>query len=168
MRIQTDGDKAYRKDVIEDAAEFWECNNTDAVVKSCDLAGRVLPQLVNALEAADIRPSEKKKLVVVLNTRNVSVDLDRESIGIYSGESEVGTDIIDTDMTDIQSDGITDILALVTDIRADFRDGAPIEEVLARAREDLGIERSKTKQKIKELKKQGELYERKTGWLTTA
>ncbi|QLC32655.1 hypothetical protein EFA46_007650 [Halarchaeum sp. CBA1220] len=62
MRIRTDGDYAYRKDVIEDAADFWGVNKTDAIVKSCDLAGRLVPQLEEALQEADIRPSEAEKI----------------------------------------------------------------------------------------------------------
>lgn len=58
MRIRTDGDKAYRKDAIENAATVWNCNKTDAVVKSCGLVGRVLPAIEDALSEADIRPSE--------------------------------------------------------------------------------------------------------------
>ena len=82
MRIRTDGDRAYRGDVIQEAADFWGLNKTDAVVASCDLAGRVLPQLQEAIADADIRPSEKKKLVEAIETRNVSADYDRGDVSL--------------------------------------------------------------------------------------
>ncbi|WP_435098490.1 DUF7692 domain-containing protein [Halarchaeum sp. P4] len=83
MRIRTDGDYAHRKDVIEDAAEFWGVNKTDAVVKSCDLAGRVLPQLEQALAEADIPPSEAEKIADAVSTRNVTVEFKRPSVSVH-------------------------------------------------------------------------------------
>lgn len=35
MRIRTDGDKAYREDVIADAADVLDRNKTDSVVRAC-------------------------------------------------------------------------------------------------------------------------------------
>jgi len=80
MRIRTEDEYAYRGSVIEEAADFWGCNKTDAVVKSCDFAGRVLPQLKDALEAADIPPSETRKVVEAVSTPNVTVEFERPTV----------------------------------------------------------------------------------------
>ncbi|GGL25823.1 hypothetical protein GCM10009037_06810 [Halarchaeum grantii] len=86
MRIRTDGDYAHRKDVIEDAADFWGVNKTDAVVKSCDLAGRLVPQLENALAEADIPPSEAEKIAEKVSIRNINVEFQRATASVCETE----------------------------------------------------------------------------------
>jgi hypothetical protein len=79
VRVRTDPSDGYghRYDVIQQAkATFDVGNNTEAIVKACDLAGNVLPQIEDALEEADIRPSEKEKLAEKLSTRQISVEVD--------------------------------------------------------------------------------------------
>lgn len=74
MRIRTDGDKEHRLETIEEAADELECNKTRAVVTACDLVGTALPALEAALADADIRPSEKRKLVEALDSRHFSAE----------------------------------------------------------------------------------------------
>ncbi|GGN17906.1 DUF7692 domain-containing protein [Halarchaeum nitratireducens] len=75
MRIRTDGDYAYWKDVIEDAADFWGVNKTDAIVRSCDLAGRLVPQLEEALTHEELPPRVAQEIVEMVNRecRNVLI-----------------------------------------------------------------------------------------------
>lgn len=47
VRIRTDDGNAYRFDAIEDAAEFYECNRSDAVARAC----HDIPALVEAVES---------------------------------------------------------------------------------------------------------------------
>jgi hypothetical protein len=86
MRIRTDGDNAHREDTIEAAANHFDCNKTRAVLLSCEIATDVVPQLVAALDEADIRPSEKEKIVDALNPRHLSVEFDEDSVSASVGE----------------------------------------------------------------------------------
>jgi hypothetical protein len=76
MRIRTDGDNAYRKDVIESAASELDCNKTRAVVASCDIVGNVLPALTDALAEADIPPSEAEQIAEQVSTQHVQINYD--------------------------------------------------------------------------------------------
>lgn len=67
MRIRTDGNKAYRRDVIARASEIWECNQTDAVINSCEFTDRMLANLERALE----HPDMSEDLAEILSTPNV-------------------------------------------------------------------------------------------------
>jgi len=80
MRIRTDGEYAHRQDTIEQAADQFDVNKTKAVLLACEVAGDLVPQLVDALSEADIRPSEKERLVDVLETRHLSLDLEESSV----------------------------------------------------------------------------------------
>jgi hypothetical protein len=41
MRIREDGKQAHRADTIEQAAAFWDCNKTTALMKSADFSRRI-------------------------------------------------------------------------------------------------------------------------------
>lgn len=85
VRIRTDPDDGYahRYDTIQHAKETFDVgNNTDAILNACDLAGQLLPALQDALEEADIRPSEKQAIAEAVSTRRLSVDVDSESVTI--------------------------------------------------------------------------------------
>lgn len=83
MRIRTDGDKAYRKDAIENAAKVWDCNKTEAVVRSCDLVGRVLPAIEDALAEADIPPSEAQAICEKISTRHVALNYEHATVEFH-------------------------------------------------------------------------------------
>jgi hypothetical protein len=82
MRIRTDGEYEYRKEPIERAATKLDTNKTDAVVTSCDVVGTVLPALADALEEADIRPSQKQKLADAVSSRHVDFEIDTGSVSV--------------------------------------------------------------------------------------
>lgn len=71
IRIRTDGNKAYRKDVIARASEIWECNQTDAVINSCIFSSR----MVDNLERAKDHPDMTRELAEILSTPNVRVSI---------------------------------------------------------------------------------------------
>lgn len=74
IRIRTDGNKAYREDVIEEAADFWGCNKTDAIVLSCDVARRVIPKLREALQDDRLPPEVVRDLAEDLTGQFVEID----------------------------------------------------------------------------------------------
>ncbi|WP_276253587.1 DUF7692 domain-containing protein [Halomontanus rarus] len=78
MRIRTDGDYAYRRDAIERAADFYDCNKTKAVVSACD----DIPLLVSAarrvLERDDLTDEQRQEIAETLSTRAVSFEVETE------------------------------------------------------------------------------------------
>lgn len=87
VRVRTDPDDGYahRYKAIQSAKDTFDVGNkTAAIVQACDLAGRVLPALEDALEDADIRPSEKEKLAEKLSTRQISVEVDTGRVNLES------------------------------------------------------------------------------------
>ncbi|MEY7850911.1 hypothetical protein AB7C87_17125 [Natrarchaeobius sp. A-rgal3] len=81
MRIRTDGDYAYRRDVIERAADFYDCNRTTAVVSACD----DIPQFVEAarkvLARDDLTLEQRREIAETLSTRAVTFEVNTE-IGV--------------------------------------------------------------------------------------
>ncbi|WP_303647323.1 hypothetical protein [Haloarchaeobius sp. FL176] len=75
MRIRTDGDKAYRRDAIERASRFYDCNKTTAVVSACE----DVPQLVRAaetvLERDDLTMQQKREIAEIFSTRATSFEI---------------------------------------------------------------------------------------------
>ncbi|GGN12394.1 LAGLIDADG family homing endonuclease [Halarchaeum nitratireducens] len=89
-----------------------------------------------------------------------------EAIGVDPETGEFDADVVETGTSKSQRDRIKNLRALIEDIEDDFEEGAPTEEVMARA-EEVGMERSKAEHEIEKLKKQGEVYEPSTGHLRT-
>lgn len=67
MRIRTDGDKAFRKDVIEGASDFYSVNKTRSIVFAC----HDIPGLVSACERVlnrdDLTAGQKREIAETLN-----------------------------------------------------------------------------------------------------
>ncbi|GGM58146.1 replicative DNA helicase Mcm [Halarchaeum rubridurum] len=89
-----------------------------------------------------------------------------EAIGVDPETGEFDADVVETGTSKSQRDRIKNLRALIEDIEEDFEEGAPTEEVMARA-EEVGMDRSKAEHEIEKLKKQGEVYEPSTGHLRT-
>jgi len=89
-----------------------------------------------------------------------------EAIGVDPETGEFDADVVETGTSKSQRDRIKSLRALIEDIEDDHDQGAPTEEVMARA-EEVGMERSKAEHEIEKLKKQGEVYEPSTGHLRT-
>ena len=81
-----------------------------------------------------------------------------QDIGVDPETGEFDADVVETGTSKTQRDRIKNVKALIQDIEEEYEEGAPVDEVLARASE-VGIDRSKAEQEIENLKKKGELYE---------
>ncbi|WP_234402823.1 LAGLIDADG family homing endonuclease [Halarchaeum acidiphilum] len=97
-----------------------------------------------------------------------------EAIGVDPETGEFDADVVETGTSKSQRDRIKNLRALIEDIEDDFEEGAPVEEVMARA-EEVGMDRAKAEHEIEKLKKQGEVYEprtgtcgRRSGWIASA
>lgn len=80
MRIRTDGDYSHRKLTIEDAAATWDCNKTQAVMRSCEFSEAMIRNLRAALQHEDMTDDLAEVLstphVQLTRELNTSVDID--------------------------------------------------------------------------------------------
>jgi replicative DNA helicase Mcm len=81
-----------------------------------------------------------------------------EDIGVDPETGEFDADVVETGTSKSQRDRIKNVKTLIGDVEEEYDDGAPIDEVLARA-EEHGMDRSKVEGEIENLKQKGEVYE---------
>ncbi|ELY90876.1 DUF7692 domain-containing protein [Natrialba taiwanensis] len=80
MRIRTDGDYAYRRDAIERAADFYDCNKTKAVVSACDDVPHFVQAARQVLTRDDLTLEQRREIAETLSTRAVSFEVDTEIV----------------------------------------------------------------------------------------
>jgi hypothetical protein len=61
MRIREDGKHAHRSDTIEQAAEFWGCNKTTALMRSADFSRRIGERIQTVLSREDLTTSRSAR-----------------------------------------------------------------------------------------------------------
>ena len=74
MRIGTDNDYVYRRDVIERAAEFYDCNRTKIVVSACDDVPHFARAARQVLERDDLTLEQPREIAETLSTRAPTVE----------------------------------------------------------------------------------------------
>jgi len=79
MRIRTDGDYEWRKGEIEDAAEWWECNKTAALLRSAEAVRFLDDGIQRVLERDDLTTEQKREIAETLSTPSLSYEVE-ESI----------------------------------------------------------------------------------------
>lgn len=67
MRIREDGKHAHRRDTIEQAAEFWGCNKTTALMKSAEFTVRMDERIREILSREDLTVRQKRELAEILS-----------------------------------------------------------------------------------------------------
>lgn len=90
-----------------------------------------------------------------------------QDVGIDPETGEFDVDIVESGTTKSQRDRIRNLLGIITELEAEYEDGAPIETVLDRC-ESTNIGRSTGEHEIQNLKDRGEIYEHKPGHLRTS
>jgi len=80
MRIRTDGDYAYRRDAIERAADFYDCNKTKAVVSACDDLPKFVQATREILERDDLSLEQRREIAETLSTRAVTFEVESEIV----------------------------------------------------------------------------------------
>jgi intein/homing endonuclease len=89
-----------------------------------------------------------------------------QDIGVDPETGEFDADVVETGTSKSQRDRIKNIKALISEIEAEYDEGAPVETVLDRA-EEMGMERSQAEHEIEKLRRQGDVYEPTTDHLRT-
>jgi len=67
MRIRTDGKHARRKDTSEQAADFWWCNKTTALMQSAEFAVRIDKRIRQVLAREDLTLRQKREIAETLS-----------------------------------------------------------------------------------------------------
>lgn len=67
MRIREDGKHAHRTDTIEEAAEFWGCNKTKALMKSSEFVRRIDKRIQTVLARDDLTVEQKREIADTLS-----------------------------------------------------------------------------------------------------
>ncbi|WP_455429069.1 DUF7692 domain-containing protein [Haloarcula brevis] len=71
MRIREDGKHAHRTDTIEQAAEFWDCNKTKALMRSAEFSWRIDEQIQTVLCRDDLTIRQKREIGQALSIAGV-------------------------------------------------------------------------------------------------
>lgn len=66
MRIREDGKHAHRTDTIEQAAEFWDCNKTKALMRSAEFSWRIDERISEILRRDDLTVRQKQDIADTL------------------------------------------------------------------------------------------------------
>lgn len=67
MRIREDGKHAHRTDTIEQAADFWDCNKTTALMRSADFTCRIDGRIRTVLARDDLSLAQKREIAETLS-----------------------------------------------------------------------------------------------------
>ncbi len=132
-----------------------------------------IPVTARKLEAL-VRLAEASARIRLSDTVEVSdaeqvVEIVRstlQDIGVDPETGEFDADIVEAGTTKSQRDRIKNIKQLISDIEAEYDDGAPMDIVLERA-DEIGMDQSKAEHEIDKLKQKGEVYEPSTDNLRT-
>ena len=71
MLIREDGKHGYRTDTIEQAAEFWDCNKTTALMKSAEFSWRIDERIGEILHREDLTTRKKQEIAETLGVPGV-------------------------------------------------------------------------------------------------
>jgi hypothetical protein len=66
MRIREDSKHAHCSDTIEQAAEFWGCNKTTALMRSADFSRRIGERIQTVLTREDLTIEQKREIAQTL------------------------------------------------------------------------------------------------------
>jgi replicative DNA helicase Mcm len=130
------------------------------------VTARKLEALVRLAEAsARVRLSDE----VEIEDAERSVKITRsclQDIGVDPETGQFDADVVETGQSKSQRDRIKNLKQLISEIEEDYEEGAPVDEVMARA-DEIGMEQSKAEHEIDKLKQKGEVYEPSTDHLRT-
>lgn len=73
MRIRTDGKYGHRETTIENAAAFWDCNKTAALLQSAGLVPKWAAGLKELLARDDFTAEQKREIAALFSTGDFRV-----------------------------------------------------------------------------------------------
>ena len=84
VRVRTDPEdgNAYRYDAIQGAADYWDCNKSDAIARSCDAVGNLVDNLEEALQHEDLPPRVAQEIADEVSTRQITVEYEGPNVEV--------------------------------------------------------------------------------------
>jgi len=76
VRIRTGEGNVHRFYAIEDAADFYDCNRSDAVAYACDAVPAVARAVRTVLSRDDLTTRQKREIAETLSTRGLSFEVE--------------------------------------------------------------------------------------------
>ena len=140
------------KGADEDAPIPVTARKLEALVRLAEASARV--RLSDTVE-----PEDAERSVEIVRSCLQDIGVDPET-------GQFDADVVETGTSKTQRDRIKNIKNLISEIEAEFEEGAPIEEVLDRA-DEVGMDATKAEGEIEKLRRKGEVYEPKQDHLRT-
>ena len=92
---QDDGDYAYRRNAIDRAVAFDDCNTTKAVISACDDVPTFVQAACRVLERDDLTLEQRRESAETLSTRAMAFEVDTAVVAkTDAGEIEVQTAVL--------------------------------------------------------------------------
>jgi hypothetical protein len=76
VRIRTGDGNEHRYYAIEDAADFYDCNRSDAVARACDAVPAVARAVQKVLNRDDLTTEQKREIAETFSTRGLSFEVE--------------------------------------------------------------------------------------------
>jgi hypothetical protein len=76
IRIRTDDDNEYRYHAIKEAAEFYDCNRSDAVAYACDNVTQVVAAAEAILNRGNLTTDQKQEIAEEFADRRREFNVD--------------------------------------------------------------------------------------------
>lgn len=74
MRIRTDGNYAHRQRTIDRAAEFYDCNKTQALLNAAEDVQAFEAALRSVLASDTLTPNQKREIAAEFQTPNCRIE----------------------------------------------------------------------------------------------
>lgn len=75
VRVRTGEGNEWRFDAIERAADFYDCNRSNAVAFACDDVVGIVEAARDVLERDDLTERQRREIAATLSTRAVTFDV---------------------------------------------------------------------------------------------
>lgn len=75
IRIRTDENNQWRYDEIERAAEYYDCNRSNAAAFACHDVTRMAAAVKQVLERDDLTRQQRREIAATLSTGNLRFDV---------------------------------------------------------------------------------------------
>jgi hypothetical protein len=84
VRVRTGGDNRWRYWSIEEAAEWYGCNRSDAIAYACDDVVGIAAALEEVLDRDDLTREQRREIAKTFDegTRGLSVDVEPAEVSI--------------------------------------------------------------------------------------
>ena len=78
VRIRTGEGNEWRYDSIQRAADYYECNRSNAVAYACEDVIRIIEAAIDVLEREDLSLEQRREIAETFSTRGIEFDVDLE------------------------------------------------------------------------------------------